>query len=78
MCEAPGTERSLVGPVPGKWFLTHFFFEQPLFMRSITILLILVGFAPAALAKPPQLEPLTRDFKRSVRPFLDAYCLGKG
>jgi hypothetical protein len=44
-------------------------------MRSMTALLIAIGFTSSALANPPRLEPLTREFDHSVRPFLKTYCL---
>jgi len=45
-------------------------------MRSISILLIAVGVASSAWADPTKLESLTRDFDRSVQPFLETFCLG--
>ena len=45
-------------------------------MHLTTTVLILIGFTSAALAKPPELDTLTRDFERTVRPFVETYCFG--
>lgn len=43
-------------------------------MRNPAFLFVLAGLTTTALADQPQLSRLTRDFKKTVRPFLDSFC----
>ena len=45
-------------------------------MRTIAVLLVAVALGSPAAAAPPRLPKLTRDFDRTVRPFLKSYCTG--
>jgi hypothetical protein len=44
-------------------------------MRLIAFLVLGLGCVSATFAEPPSLEPLSQDFDKSVRPFLESHCL---
>ncbi len=44
-------------------------------LRFLLCSLLLLGCTSTGFAEAPQLESLNRDFEKSVRPFLESYCL---